>query len=389
MLTAYRALIPGTALLCSLIAFILGLCCLLASTNPSTLPNMELYTLNASKIAPTLLREMHLPQSNASLNISTLLPRADLDSALSSAEEGLSNIGDDLTGSLTDLAKNPKAAVDSIKNNITQSVDEAKQEVSDAISKAESAVKNATGQIVGSFINETIQSFHIHDFYVGHLLTYCEGNYTAKGKEKLTYCSNGKPNNKYNKNMTTNGTLAKEDDNPLNFVKNLHLPDPIEYGFKALTLLTKIISAFFIVGLIALFFSLVSTAMTIPLYFAPPTSSVGGGESKQTILRWATLASIGCAFFTLVLASTMVHFLCKKLCDLVNDHPGLGVAMYPGNTFQGCAWAAVIFAGIGMMLAVGDVAVGLVGRSARNKLDGATRRKWWGRNKREEKEYEI
>lgn len=384
-------MIPGTALLCSLIAFILGLCCLLAGTNPATLPNMELYTFNVSKLGSALLTEMHLPQPNPSMNLSTLIPRADLDSALSSAEQGLSGIGDDVGSTITTLGKDPKAALSSIKNNITQSVDQAKQEVSTAITKAEGAVKNATGQIVSTFINETITSFHIHDFYVGHLLTYCEGNYTAKGKEKVTYCSNGKPNNKYNKNMTVaNGTLAKsdpEDDNPLNFVKNLHLPDPIEYAFKALTLLTKIISAFFIVGLIALFFSLVSAGMTIPLYFAPPTALLTGGRSsKRTILRWTTLATTGGAFFTLLLASTMVHFLCKKLCELIDKHPGLGVAMYPGKTFQGCAWAAVIFAGIGLMLAVTDVAIGMMGKNARNKLDG---KKWFGRKKREEKEYEI
>ncbi|KAL8840325.1 MAG: hypothetical protein Q9170_001409 [Blastenia crenularia] len=352
---------------------------------------MELYTINASRIATTILRDMHLPQSNSSLNLSSLVPRGDLDSALSSAEKGLDGIGSDLGGALTSLGSNPKAAIEGIKNNITQSVDQAKQEVSDAISKAEGAVKNATGQIVGAFINETIQSVHIHDFYVGHLLTYCEGNYTVKGKEKLTYCSNGKPNNKYNR-MAANGTVAKidagEDDNPLNFVKNLHLPDPVEYALKALTLLTKIISAFFIVGLIALFFSLVSAAMTVPGYFAPPTALIGGG-GKRTILRWATLASTGCAFFTLLLASTMVHFLCKKLCELVDSHPGVGVAIYPGKTFQGCAWAAVIFAGVALTLAVVDVAVGLVGMSARTKLDGATKRKWWGRSKREEKEYEL
>ncbi|KAL8685386.1 MAG: hypothetical protein Q9218_007792, partial [Villophora microphyllina] len=273
---------------------------------------MELYTLNASRIAPTLLHDMHLPQVDPStLNLSSLIPRSDLDSALSSAEDGLSSIGSDLGGTLTTLGHDPKAAIDAIKDNITHSVDQAKQEVSDAISKAEGAVKNATGKIVSAFINETLQSFHIHDFYVGHLLTYCQGNYTAKGKETLTYCSNGKPNHKYN--TTANGTTAKTDDNPLDLIKTLHLPDPLEYALKALTLVTKIISAFFIVGIIALFFALISAALTIPSYFTPPTALIGGG-GKKALLRWATLASTACAFFTLFLAAVMVHFLCKKLC---------------------------------------------------------------------------
>ncbi|CAL8581584.1 hypothetical protein XPA_007273 [Xanthoria parietina] len=393
MLTAYRAAVPGVALLCSLIAFILALCCLLAGTNPATLPNMELYTLNTSRIATTLIRNMNLPQVDPSFNLSSLLPRTDIDSAFSSAEKNLDSIGDNLGSTLTSLGKNPKAAIDGIKDNVTDSVDEAKKEVSGAISKAQGTVKNATGAIVSAFINETLQSFHVRDFYVGHLLIYCQGNYTAKGKEVLTYCSNGKPNDKYgaDSNKTANGTIAKaDDDDPLHFIKNLHLPDPIEYGLKALTLLTKIIAAFYVVGLIALFLSLVSAALTLPACFAPPTAILGGkggSSSKARMLRWATLAATAGAFFTLLLASTMVHFLVKKLCGLFQDHPGAGVAAYPGQNLQGCSWAAVIFTGIALTLAGLDLAIGAAGNSARDRLVGAAgKRKWWGRSKREDKE---
>ena len=389
MLTSYRAALPGVTLLFSLVAFILALCCLLAGTNPQTLKGMELYTLNTSKIAATLVRDMHLPQADPSFNISTLLPRDDLKSALSSAEQTVTDQGNHLASEASNFVKNPTAAISDLKNNITKSVDQAKQEVSDAVSKAEGAVKNATGQIVSAFINETIQSFHVHDFYVAHLLTYCEGNYTVKGKEKLTYCSNHKPNNKYNSNTTTaNATASKDDDNPLAFIKTLHLPDPAEYGLKALTLLAKIISVFYIVGIFCLFFSLVSAALTIPAYFAPP-AIIGGGGGKQALLRWATLAFTACAFFTLLLASAMVHFLVKEICQLFNKHPAAGVAAYPGKTFSGCSWASVILIGIAMTLAVVDLAIGLVGRGARNKLEGVARRRWWGKRKEEKQEYEI
>ncbi|KAL9598706.1 MAG: hypothetical protein Q9219_004319 [cf. Caloplaca sp. 3 TL-2023] len=398
MLTAYRAAIPGVALLCSLVAFILALCCLLAGTNPATLQGMELYTLNTSRIATTLVRTLHLPPADSSLNMSNLIPHGDLDSSFSGVETSLAGLGNDLGGTLTSLGKNPKTAIDGIKKNITSSVDQAKQEVSDTLSKAEDTLKNATGKIVSAFINETLQSFHVHDFYVGHLLTYCEGNYTAKGKEKLTYCSNGKPNNKYNTliangTATKNGTIAgksvTDDDNPLSLLRNLHLPDPVEYAFKALTLLTKIISAFYIVGLITLALSLISAGLTIPGYFAPPTALVGGKGGKRSILRWVTLACTACAFSTLFLASTMVHFLIKKLCGLVADHPGSGVAAYPGKTFQGCSWAAVVLAGIAMTVAVADVAVAFAGKRAKDRLGMGGKRKWWGRSKREEKEYEL
>ncbi|KAL8940342.1 MAG: hypothetical protein Q9216_002854 [Gyalolechia sp. 2 TL-2023] len=400
MLTAYRAAFPGVALLCSLVAFILALCCLLAGTNPVTLQGMELYTINTSRIATTLVRTLHLPPADASFNTSSLVPQIDLGSSFSSLDDSLESLGDNLGGTLTSLGKNPKSALDGIKNNITKSVDQAKQDASDAIDKAGDALKNATGKIVSTFINETLQSFHIHDFYIGHLLTYCEGNYTAKGKEKLTYCSNGKPNNKYN-TLNANGTASGNstlagksltDDNPLKVLQNLHLPDPIEYAFKALTLLTKIISAFYIVGIIANFLTLVSAVLTIPAYFAPPspTALISGGKSgKRTLLRWATLACTACAFSTLFLASTMVHFLIKKLCGLVADHPGSGVAAYPGKTFQGCSWAAVVLAGIAMMMAVADVAVALMGKRAGERLGIGEKRKWWGGRKGDEKGYEM
>ncbi|KAL8709016.1 MAG: hypothetical protein Q9220_006225 [cf. Caloplaca sp. 1 TL-2023] len=401
MLTAYRAVIPGIAALCSFVAFILALCCLLAGTNPATLQGMELYTLNSSRIATTLVHTLHLPPADASFNISSLVPHADLNSSFSGLEGNLANLGNNLGGTLTSLGKNPKSALDGFKNNITKSVDEAKQDVSDVLTKAEGALKNATGKIVSTFINETLQSFHIHDFYIGHLLTYCEGNYTAKGKQNLTYCSNGKPNDKHvepkaNGTTAANSTTATKtltDDNPLNVLKSLHLPDPIEYAFKALTLLTKIISAFYIVGTITLFLSLVSAALTIPAYFAPPSIPIPGRErsGKRTLLRWTTLACTACAFSTLFLASTMVHFLIKKLCGLVAGHPGSGVAAYPGKTFQGCSWAAVVLAAIAMMVAVGDVAIAFAGKRAEKRLGMGGKRKWWGGRKEEEegKGYEI
>lgn len=350
---------------------------------------MELYTLNTSQIASTLVRDMQLPQADPSFNFSTLIPRDALDSALSNAESSITNTGNSLADDAANLVKDPTAAIKDLKNNISQSVEQAKQQVSDITSKVEDAAKNATGEIVSLFINETIQSLHIQDFYIAHLLTYCEGKYTAKGEENLTYCSNHRPNNKYNfTSASRNGTVVKGDDNPLAFIETLHLPDPADYALKALTLMAKIISAFYIVGIISLFLSLVSAAMTIPAYFGPPTAIAGGG-GKRTLLRWATLVSNGCAFFSLLLASTLVHFLVKTLCGLFNEHPGAGVAAYPGPRFQGCSWASVILIGIAVTLAVTDVAVGLAGKNARHKLEGAAGRKWWRRGKHEEREYEM
>ncbi|KAL8788309.1 MAG: hypothetical protein Q9195_007365 [Heterodermia aff. obscurata] len=387
MITAYRAVLPGAALLCSLVAFALALCCLLAGTSPNTLQNMELYTLNTSKIGPTLMREMHLPDAPASLNFSSLVPRIDVDGALSNANESLTSTASSLESEASDLIKDPAAAIQHIKDNITHAVDQAKQEISDEASKVEGAVKNATQEVVSLAINETIQLLHIQDFYVAHLLVFCEGNYTAKGKQNLTYCSNGKVHTKYN---ATGQEKEESMDNPLAFLESLHLPDPIDFALHALTFLAKITSAFYFVGIFFILVSIVSAAMTIPGYFRPPTITGGGGKSR--LLRYVTLASGVCAFFTLLLATAIVHFLVKRLCELFNKHPGAGIAAYPGQTFQNCSWASVILLGIAMTLALADLAIGIATKGARNKLQGAAGRKWWGRNKKEEKqeqEYEL
>ena len=387
MITAYRAVLPGAALLCSLVAFALALCCLLAGTSPNTLQNMELYTLNTSKIGPTLMREMHLPEANPDFNFSSLVPRVDIDGALSSAEQTISNTGSNLADEASDLIKDPAQALKDIKANISQSVDKAKKEVSDQVAKVEGAVKNATGEIVSLAINETIEHLHIQDFYVAHLLVFCEGNYTAKGKQNLTYCSNGKVNTKYN----ATGQQKKESlDDPLAFLENLHIPDPIDFALHALTFLAKITSAFYFVAIFCIIVSIISAGMTLPGYFQPP--SITGGSGKSRILRIVTLASGVCAFFTLLLATSIVHFLVKKLCELFNKHPGAGIAAYPGQTFQNVSWASVILIGIAMTLALADLAIGIATRGARNKLKGAAGGKWWGRNKaknQDEDEYEL
>ena len=387
MITAYRAALPGAALLCSLVAFALALCCLLAGTSPKTLQGMELYTLNTSKIGPTLLRELHLPAADPSFNISNLVPRFDVPGDLESAGQAITDTGSNLVDEASDLIKDPKAALQDIKDNITHAVDKAKQEVKDEVAKVEGAVKNATAGIVSLAINETIQHLHIQDFYVAHLMVFCEGNYTAKGKQNLTYCSNHKVNTKYN---ATGQQKQESLDNPLAFLENLHLPDPIDFALHALTFLAKITSAFYFVAIFCLIVTIVSTAMTIPGYFRPP--SITGGSGKSRLLRYVTLASGVCAFFTLLLATAIVHFLVKKLCELFNKHPGAGIAAYPGQTFQNCSWASVILIGVAMTLAVADLAIGIATKGARNKLQGAAKRKWWGRNKKEERqeeEYEL
>ena len=163
MMAQTRPLIPGITLLCSTIAFIIALCCLLAGTNPSTLKGMALYNLNTSMVGPTLLKDMNLPPPDPSLNMSNLFKRDVFSDAASKVESAgksaASSAGNSVQSNVADLQKE---------------VNDAKKEVADAAKKAEDAAKNAASTIVSTFINTTINSLDVQEFYTAHLLTYCE-----------------------------------------------------------------------------------------------------------------------------------------------------------------------------------------------------------------------
>ena len=68
------------------------------------------------------------------------------------------------------------------------------------------------------------------------------------------------------------------------FLSHLDLPDPVEYGMKAATIITKVISLFYIFGLLATFAALVLSALCVHRHMIH--------SNKLGLLRFATL---GCA----------------------------------------------------------------------------------------------
>ena len=340
----------GVAATCSLAAFVLALCCLLAGTDPNTLKGMDLYTLNTTDIGSTVLDTMHLPPADPDLNVTSLfdkpsfLNKRDIPSALDKVQDKVEGKVDD--------------AKQAAKN--------AKQDVTDAIDNAKDFAKNAASKIVSTFVNTTIDGLDIQNFYVAHLLTYCEvsnalfptylqvsklqshqGTYTAKGKQNVTYCSNGHPNDE---NTTSHANIT----NPLDFIEDFHLPDPIGVGMNAIKTVSKIIAAFYILAIIASFLTLISSILGLIRSFHPPRH----GERKHILIPLATSASATFAFFVLVLASAVVHLMVAKICGFFNEHKDrLGVDADLGKQFDACTWAAVGLMGVAMIAAVADVAV--------------------------------
>lgn len=161
-----RAAIPGITLLFSIVAFVIALCCLLAGTDPNTLKDMELYTLNASMSGPTLLKDLNLPPPDPSFNVSSIFKR-DVTDSLNDAASKVENTG-------KSAASDTSKAVQSGATNTQQKVDDAKQDITDGIKDAKDAAKKAASTIVSTFVNKTIDGLDIQDFYIAHLLTYCE-----------------------------------------------------------------------------------------------------------------------------------------------------------------------------------------------------------------------
>lgn len=323
-----HAAIPGVALICSAVAFIIAICCLVAGTNPTTLKGMELYTLNTSMAGPTLLKDLHLPAPNASVDLNNIFGRSIIDDAKDAASNVAKGAKDTAQGAAQDA-----------KDAAGDAVDKAKKE----LQAAEDAVKNAAATIVSDFINATIETLDIQQFYVAHLLTYCEGDYMSNRKENITYCSNHSPNHK-NSSQSVNVSSIPS------FLSHLDLPDPVEYGMKAATLITKVISLFYIFGLLATFAALVLSALCVHRHIIH--------SDQMGLLRFATLGCAFVSFGSLLLASLFIHFMVGSICGFFHDNPRLGVAAGKGGLFIGCSWAAVALMGVAVLALVADLFLG-------------------------------
>lgn len=109
------------------------------------------------------MKDMDLPPPDPSFNVTSIFRRDILDDAASKVESaGRSAVSD------------TSKTIQSGAANAQQMVDDAKQEVKDGIKNAKDTMKKAASTIIGTFVNKTIDGLNIDDFYVAHLLTYCE-----------------------------------------------------------------------------------------------------------------------------------------------------------------------------------------------------------------------
>ncbi|KAL8976170.1 MAG: hypothetical protein Q9205_007775, partial [Flavoplaca limonia] len=352
------AALSATVLISSIIAFALAICCLLAGTNPATLQNMQLFTLNTSGIGTHIQRQMGLPPPDSSFNISSVLLPRDIVENIDSTSELLSTRSDKVIDDAVQAIKDPKATIDGLKTNITATVDDGKKKLTSAAKDVKNKAKNATAKIVSTFINETIDTLGIQDFYQAHLLTYCEGLYTNRGgKRNITFCSNGNPNRLNDSSM---GVNPRKDDGPFGFISELHLPDPVSSAMKAVTLLTKLIAVLYGLGLFLLLVSILACGPSIASSF----TSLTGGSSR---LRKVSLAATITAFLCLLLGTILAKFLSTKIAGFFASNEGMGIQADAGKNFLGVSIAALVFTGIATTVAAVDL---MTGRAA-SKMSSA------------------
>ncbi|KAL8880000.1 MAG: hypothetical protein Q9192_008113, partial [Flavoplaca navasiana] len=292
---------------------------------------------------------MGLPPPDSSFNLSSVLLPRDIVEDVESTSELLSARSEKVIDDAVQAIKDPKATIDGLKTNITATVDDGKKKLTSAAKDVKNKAKNATAKIVSTFINETIDTLGIQDFYQAHLLTYCEGLYTNRGgKRNITYCSNGNPNRL---NDSSVGVNTRKDDGPFGFINELHLPDPVSSAMKAVTLLTKLIAVLYGLGLFLLLVSILACAPSIVSSF----TSLAGGSTR---LRKVSLGATITAFLCLLLGTILANFLSTKITGFFASNEGMGIQADAGENFLGVSIAALVFTGIAITVAAVDLMTG-------------------------------
>lgn len=318
---------------------------------------------------------MGLPPPNPDFNFSSILPR-DITSNLDKTKDLLGKQGSSILGDAAQAFKDPKAALANLQKNITSTINDGKKALDSAAGKIKDGAKNATSEIVSTFINETISTLDIHDFYTAHLTTWCEGMYKdGKSKKDVTYCSNGAK-----KNSTSNSTSTKHD-GPFGFIDDMHLPDPIALAMGAITLLSKLISGLYAIALLCIFIAIITSGFSATHGFFPIVR-IGGSPR----FRKASLVCTILAFLFLLLGVILAKLLAQKVVDkFTGQHIGLQAQM--GNTFMNVSIAACAFAGAAAAVAVADWRIGKAMESGKGFGKKVVGRLWYGMKKgRKEKE---
>lgn len=217
----------------------------------------------------------------------------------------------------------------------------------------------------GGALNEALD---IPDFYSAHLMTFCQGDFTPDAKDPnaegvVTECSVRKAF--YNFDPTAIIESKLPDGVGLS---DLQWPDDIANGLKAVSVASKAMFFFYIVGIAAAGIGMIGAVFGLLAYehkVALANLGVNSVSSASTLLQQSSeLTHSQLGFICLGLASAMATVIIYRVTDAINDSgAAIGLEADRGTAFLGMTWTATIL----MLLAtIGWVGEFLMGRRSSN-----------------------
>ena len=237
----HRARILG-AFLTLLVAFILALLCVCSGNKPGYIESANLFTVNTSTLG-------HFDIKSSLPSIPLLNDKRDLfDSAESAAGSVETAVSNAIPTPVHSAAGSVASHAQSAESALSSKVQSAEGALSTAVDSATSAAQNALDNAADGLAKK----LGIHQFYSVHVRTWCEGDYTPGyianatniPAKNVTKCSNAKRNQTFDLTDVVGRELV-----PGVSLSDLHWPDAIADGFRALKMAINAMFVLYCIGI--------------------------------------------------------------------------------------------------------------------------------------------
>lgn len=228
------------------VAFVLALLCVFAGKKPGYIESANLFTVNTSTLGHIDLKS-NLPSLPKVPSLTDKRSFFDpVESAVGSAETAVSNA---VPTSVHSAAGAAASKAHSAGGAIVSQVHSAEGALPTAVNSAESAAQNA----LNGAVDGLAKKLGIHQFYSVHVMNWCEGYYTPGyianatniPAKNVTKCSDAKRNHTFDLTDTVGHELI-----PGISLSDLHWPDAISTGFRALKTAINVMFVLYVIGIV-------------------------------------------------------------------------------------------------------------------------------------------
>ena len=207
------------------------------------------------------------------------------------------------------------------------------------------SIEGDLNSLEGDIASDIAKDFGIHDFYSAHIMNYCEGFYTPNttdphAHENITHCSNKTALFHFDPTAIIQSELK-----PGINLTDLHWPDAITNGVKAIEVASKVMFVLYCIGI-------AFTGLAL-------LGAIWGFIANGRLSAFVNSMLDFLAFFTLGVASAISTAVIVKAVDEINKHGAdIGIAAYKGKTFLGMTWAATAVMLLASIVWIAECCVG-------------------------------